>query len=151
MKTRIRKRRVVFAAWALSLLVFTFAVGTFLSPFGRSVEFSQVYFVQGIGYFSSYPFAPETQYGWLYLADETVMPATWDEWRTELVKGFEFEPRYWQVPILTPSAAALFLASIMFWRPLRIDPGHCLNCDYNLTGIVGKCPECGTATESAPC
>ncbi len=41
---------------------------------------------------------------------------------------------------------------LLFWflervgfLPRRYQPGHCPNCDYDLTGnLSGRCPECGS-------
>ena len=42
------------------------------------------------------------------------------------------------------------LTGVLFWREhrLRMLPGHCQKCGYDLTGNVsGKCPECGNPCE----
>ena len=38
------------------------------------------------------------------------------------------------------------IGGVLLWIALRLRPpaGHCPNCDYDLTGIYGVCPECGS-------
>ncbi len=135
MKARIRKRRLAFVAVVASLVLFTFAAGTFAFPFGHNHEYSRWQCGQGVFYYLDVPFPSDLAYGWEYLADESVMPATWNEWNEELGKGFIFESDYWQVPILTPSLFTLTVASVFIWRPLRLPkPGSCVTCGYDLKG-----------------
>ncbi len=65
------------------------------------------------------------------------------------VRGFFWVPRIerhavW-VPLGLPLLLTMTVTVILFWQDRRrIDPGHCQQCGYNLTGNVsGKCPECG--------
>jgi len=55
-----------------------------------------------------------------------------------------------------PQILSFMLYSIAAWRhwfhptKRRTPPGHCRNCDYDLTGNVsGICPECGQPIEPA--
>lgn len=59
----------------------------------------------------------------------------------------EYEVDWYLVPLGTPTMAAGLLAAVLFFLArLRVPPGHCRGCGYNLTGIEsGRCPECGTA------
>lgn len=49
--------------------------------------------------------------------------------------------------VITFTLCGLALGFILWWlneRRFRVPPGHCPNCDYDLTGNVsGVCPECG--------
>ncbi len=45
---------------------------------------------------------------------------------------------------------AVAVPTLLVWRfwPKPVKPGHCLNCDYNLTGLTEpRCPECGQPFE----
>lgn len=56
---------------------------------------------------------------------------------------------YW-IPLWIPLLLAGVPTLLLFWRDrrLRIPPGHCQRCGYNLTGNVsGKCSECGEPCE----
>ena len=45
---------------------------------------------------------------------------------------------FW-IPFLLPGGAFVF-----FHRKARLRPGHCIKCDYDMTGnTTGVCPECG--------
>jgi hypothetical protein len=48
----------------------------------------------------------------------------------------------WPVAIM----AALFGASVLFWKRncASSEAAHCPTCNYDLTGIDGVCPECGS-------
>ena len=54
------------------------------------------------------------------------------------------------VPLWLPFLVAGVPSLILWWRDLRVPPGHCPNCGYDLTGNVsGVCPECGTSVPDA--
>jgi hypothetical protein len=51
------------------------------------------------------------------------------------------------VPLWMPFVAIAGLTAYLWRRDLRVLPGHCGQCGYNLTGNAsGVCPECGEAT-----
>lgn len=57
---------------------------------------------------------------------------------------------YYALPLWIPILVLGGLSGRRFYldRRLRIPPGHCKKCGYDLTGNVsGVCPECGTAIE----
>lgn len=52
----------------------------------------------------------------------------------------------WRLAELATPLAIFGLLS-RWYAPVRIPPGHCQKCGYNLTGnISGVCPECGEKT-----
>lgn len=57
----------------------------------------------------------------------------------------EYEADWYFVPLGVPTLAAGFLAAVLiFFARVRVPPGHCRACGYNLTGVEsGRCPECG--------
>ncbi len=62
--------------------------------------------------------------------------------------GVTFPP-WLPVPVLAAYPALYFL--IVGIRRFRRRPGHCLHCDYDLTGNEsGVCPECGTKIAEEP-
>lgn len=49
------------------------------------------------------------------------------------------------IPLWMPFVLVGVPTGLLWWRDLRVPPGHCPNCGYDLTGNVsGVCPECGT-------
>lgn len=62
----------------------------------------------------------------------------------------EYMPDWYFVPLGVPTLAAGILAGVLiFLVRIRVPPGHCWACGYNLTGIErGRCPECGTELRS---
>jgi hypothetical protein len=66
--------------------------------------------------------------------------------------GFPREYQFgWHIiPLGTPTMAAGLLAAVLFFLArVRVPPGHCRGCGYNLTGIEsGRCPECGANAPS---
>lgn len=61
----------------------------------------------------------------------------------------EFQLGWHMIPLGVPTmATGLLAAAFFFLARLRVPPGHCRGCGYNLTGIEsGRCPECGTGIE----
>lgn len=51
-----------------------------------------------------------------------------------------------EVPLWIPFVLVSLATAFLWWRDhRRISPGHCEQCDYDLTGNTsGVCPECGT-------
>jgi len=58
-----------------------------------------------------------------------------------------YEPPSVVLPIWVLLIATLIPVLVAWWRDRgHLKPGHCQNCDYDLTGNVsGVCPECGEA------
>jgi len=57
--------------------------------------------------------------------------------------------RIYRYPVMETLFATVAVTTALLWRhdDHRISPGHCNNCNYNLTGNVsGTCPECGTSS-----
>ena len=54
------------------------------------------------------------------------------------------------IPLWMPFLVVFVPSLILLWRSRPPNPGHCPNCDYDLTGNVsGVCPECGTKIEAS--
>ncbi|MBN1511878.1 MAG: hypothetical protein JXB13_07670 [Phycisphaerae bacterium] len=58
-------------------------------------------------------------------------------------------PGAWLFPIATAAVAAILIFAFWCAERLRIPPGHCRQCRYDLTGNQsGVCPECGAPLTS---
>ncbi len=54
------------------------------------------------------------------------------------------------VPFWLPALVSASL-TVLLWYRSHAKPGHCPNCNYNMTGNVsGKCPECGMPLIGSP-
>jgi len=150
MRERIRKRRIAFAAWALSLLALTFAVGTFWFPFGYLTPNRQVFVQNAKVAVLDYPLGAEIHYGWDFL-EWDAMPSTLSEAWSDFLGQSDLPSKQLLIPLGWPSMLAMLVTTLLFWHPLRIaKPGYCLRCGYNLSGNAsGRCPECGAATVPA--
>ncbi len=61
---------------------------------------------------------------------------SWPNWPVEL-------------PLWIPFVTLAIPTAILWWRERRVQPGHCRQCGYDLTGNVsGRCPECGVQITS---
>lgn len=60
---------------------------------------------------------------------------------------YSIRAAYWLLPLAAAAYPAIYFL-IAGIRRFRRRPGHCLHCDYDLTGNEsGVCPECGTDIE----
>ena len=76
----------------------------------------------------------------------------WDDvrWTAALVPWWYLKspPYMLIIPVWPLVPVVLVVTAVRLRRDLRIPPGHCQRCGYDLTGNVsGRCPECGTGTE----
>jgi len=59
-------------------------------------------------------------------------------------------PGHIYIPLWIPFVLVGLPTGLLWWRDLRVPPGHCPNCGYDLTGNVsGVCPECGMPVADA--
>jgi hypothetical protein len=72
------------------------------------------------------------------------------ETRSSSIPGNRVRVTWIILPLWIPVVALVIPTTFLWWRCLRVLPGHCQNCGYDLTGNVsGVCPECGTAVPDA--
>ncbi|MFT3683796.1 MAG: hypothetical protein QM783_02530 [Phycisphaerales bacterium] len=69
--------------------------------------------------------------------------ATWDTYMDGQSGRMVMIP-HWLALIVVLLPGTLVLA-VMGWRRIRRKPGRCTSCGYDLRGVSGVCPECGTA------
>lgn len=68
--------------------------------------------------------------------------ATWETYMDGESARMVMAPHW--VLLLAVAAPGVVVLGAVAWRRLRRRPGHCRVCGYNLVGVSGVCPECGT-------